>query len=76
MSKTNFKLTDELEKQMLIKSFDVDYYINIFFDNHIRELEPKDFIEKINVEQNLVLTCSAVRGGYRIAPLIRQNGNA
>ena len=44
---TNFKITDELEKQRLIKSFDVDYYINIFFDNHIRELEPKDFIEKI-----------------------------
>ena len=45
--KANFKITDELEKQRLLKNLGVDYYINISFDNYVRELEPKEFVKKI-----------------------------
>ena len=45
--KDNFKIADELEKQRLIKTFDVDYYITITFDNNLRKLEPKEFIKTI-----------------------------
>ncbi len=46
-SSNNFKITDELEKQRLINVFDPDYYINIFFDDNIRKLEPRAFIKNI-----------------------------
>ena len=43
----NFKITDNFEKQRLIKSFNTDIFITISFNEDLRNLEPKDFIEII-----------------------------
>jgi len=45
--KENFKITDNFEKVRLIKSFNTDIYISISFNEDLRNLEPKNFIETI-----------------------------
>ena len=43
----NFKLTDNLEKERLIKQFNTKIYIEITFDEELRCLEPSQFIKLI-----------------------------
>ena len=45
--KHNFKITDNFEKQRLIRSFNADIFINVSFNEDLRNLEPKNFIEII-----------------------------
>ena len=46
-SKTNFLLTDFLEKKRLCKNFGIDYFFKIKFDDFLRVLSPENFIKLI-----------------------------
>ena len=45
--KVGFKITDNLEKQRLIRKFKTEILIQVLFNEQLRNLNPNDFIEKI-----------------------------
>lgn len=46
-SKTNFLLTDFLEKKRLCKNFGIDYFFKIKFNDSLRILSPENFVKLI-----------------------------